>query len=45
MPGVTPAQVARFYEAAAFFFQEAPRKQVGYEAAIRVGCAGFQGGP
>ena len=36
MPGVTPAQVAGFYEAAAFFFQKAPWKKVGYEAAIRV---------
>jgi tetratricopeptide (TPR) repeat protein len=44
MPGVTPAQVARFYEAAAFFFQKAPWKQVGYEAAIRVECARFQSG-
>jgi len=35
MPGVTPAQVASFYEAAAFFFQKAPWKRVGYEAAIR----------
>jgi hypothetical protein len=45
MPGVTPAQVARFYEAAAFFFQEAPWKQVGYEAAIKVECAKYQSGP
>jgi tetratricopeptide (TPR) repeat protein len=45
MPGVTPAQVASFYEAAAFFFQSAPWKQVGYEAAIRVECARFQSGP
>jgi tetratricopeptide (TPR) repeat protein len=45
MPGVTPAQVARFYEAAACFFQKAPWKQVGYEAALRVECARFQSGP
>jgi hypothetical protein len=45
MPGVTPAQVASFYEAAAFFFQEAPWKEVGYEAAIRVECDKFQSGP
>jgi hypothetical protein len=45
MPGVTPAQVARFYEAAASFFQKAPWKQVGYEAAIKVECAKFESGP
>src|SRR6516164_1755082 len=45
MPGVTPARVASFYEAAAFFFQKAPWKEVGYEAAIRVECARFQSGP
>ena len=39
MPGVTPAQVA------GFFFQEAPWKQVGYEAAIQVECGKFQSGP
>jgi tetratricopeptide (TPR) repeat protein len=45
MPGMTPAQVASFYEAAAFFFQKAPWKKVGYEAAIRVECARFESGP
>src|SRR5258707_11174913 len=45
MPGVTPAQVASFYEAAAFFFRHAPWKKVGYEAAIRVECDRFQSGP
>jgi tetratricopeptide (TPR) repeat protein len=45
MPGVTPAQVGRFYEAAAAFFRQAPWKKVGYEAAIRVECARFQSGP
>jgi hypothetical protein len=45
MPGVRPAQVARFYEAAAAFFRQAPWKQVGYEAAIRVQCDKFQSGP
>jgi hypothetical protein len=45
MPGVTPAQVARFYEAAASFFRQAPWKRVGYEAAIKVGCDRFQSGP
>jgi hypothetical protein len=45
MPGVTPAQVGSFYEAAAVFFGQAPWKKVGYEAAIRVDCAKFQSGP
>jgi tetratricopeptide (TPR) repeat protein len=45
MPGITPGQVGSFYEAAAFFFQQAPWKQVGYEAAIRVECARFESGP
>ncbi len=45
MPGVTPAQVASFYEAAAAFFRAAPWKKVGYEAAIRVECAKYQSGP
>jgi tetratricopeptide (TPR) repeat protein len=45
MPGVTPAQVAGFYEAAAGFFRLAPWKKVGYEAAIKVECARFQSGP
>jgi hypothetical protein len=45
VPGVTPAQVASFYEAAAFFFQNAPWKKVGYEAAIQVGCDKLQSGP
>ncbi|HTU90277.1 MAG TPA: hypothetical protein VMF69_09405 [Gemmataceae bacterium] len=45
MPGVTPAQVGSFFEAASFFFQKAPWKKVGYEAAIQVKCATFQSGP
>lgn len=45
MPGVTPAQVGSFYEAAAFFFHKAPWKKVGYEAAIKVECDKFQSGP
>jgi hypothetical protein len=45
MPGVTPAQVGSFYEAAAFFFRHAPWKKVGYEAAIKVQCDKFQSGP
>src|SRR5262245_38722998 len=45
MPGVTPAQVASFYGAAALVFQQAPWEKVGYEAALRVECARFQSGP
>ena len=45
MPGVTPDQVASFYAAAASFFQKAPWKKVGYEAAIKVECDKFQSGP
>src|SRR5207244_5234398 len=45
MPGVTSEQVGGFYEAAASFFQQAPWKKVGYEAAIQVECNKFQSGP
>jgi tetratricopeptide (TPR) repeat protein len=45
MPGMKPEQVARFYDAAAEFFGQAPWKQVGYEAAIRVQCDTYQSGP
>jgi tetratricopeptide (TPR) repeat protein len=45
MPGVTPAQVGRFYEAAASFFRQGPWKRVGYESAIQVECDRFHGGP
>jgi len=44
-PGVTPGQVAGFYEAAVAFFRQAPWKKVGYESAIRVECDKFSGGP
>ena len=40
-----PAQVSRFFEAAASFFRQAPWKKVGYEAAIKVECDKFQSGP
>ncbi len=45
MPGLTPAQVGSFYEAAACFFRQAPWKKVGFEAAIQVECGKFQSGP
>jgi tetratricopeptide (TPR) repeat protein len=45
MPGIQPAQVARFYETAADFFQQAPWKKVGYESAIKIECDRFESGP
>jgi len=45
VPGITPEQVGSFYEAAAAFFQQAPWKKVGYEAAIQVECAKYESGP
>jgi hypothetical protein len=45
MPGVRPEQVASFYQAAASFYRQAPWKNVGYEAAIKVECDRFQSGP
>ena len=44
-PGVTPAQVGSFFEAAAFYYQQAPWRRVGYESAIKVECTRYQGGP
>ena len=45
MPGVSPEQVSRFYTAAAWFFQQAPWKKVGFESAIKIECGKFQSGP
>ena len=45
MPGVTEAQGAGFYQAAAAFFRQAPWKKVGYEAAIKIECDKFHSGP
>jgi tetratricopeptide (TPR) repeat protein len=45
VPGVTPDQVASFYDAAASFFQQAPWKHVGYESAIKIECDRFESGP
>jgi tetratricopeptide (TPR) repeat protein len=45
VPGMKPEQVGSFYNAAAHFFQMAPWKKVGYEAAIKVECAKFHSGP
>jgi hypothetical protein len=45
VPGMKPGQVASCFEAAAGFFAQAPWKQVGYEAAIRVACEEHPSGP
>ncbi len=45
MPGVTPRQVASFFEAAAAFFLQAPWKKVGYESAIKIESDQFKSGP
>jgi hypothetical protein len=45
VPGMTPEQVGSCWEAAAAFYRQAPWKQIGYEAAIRVESAKFQSGP
>ena len=45
MPGVTPEQVARFYESAAEFYRRAPWRSLGYEAVIRIDCDRYQSGP
>jgi len=43
--GVTPHLAGAFYDAAAYFFQQSPWKKVGHEAAIRIECDKFPGGP
>jgi tetratricopeptide (TPR) repeat protein len=45
MPGVTPDQVGRFFEAAAEFYRRAPWRSLGYEAVIRIECDRYQSGP
>jgi hypothetical protein len=45
VPGVTPAQVGRLYEAAAYYYRKAPWRQIGYEAPLQVECDKFQSGP
>lgn len=45
MPGVTPESVGSYFDAAAFFFEKAPWKKLGDEAAIMVECDKFQSGP
>jgi tetratricopeptide (TPR) repeat protein len=41
VPGMHADQVAGFFEAAAVYFQQAPWKKLGYEAAIKVECPRF----
>ena len=41
LAGLTPHRIGEFYDAAAWFFQEAPWKKIGYEAAIRLECDKF----
>ncbi len=45
VPGVTPLRAGSFFEAAAFFFQQAPWKKVGYESAVQIECDKYSGGP
>ncbi len=45
MPGVTPEQVGRFYEAAAEFYRRAPWRSLGFEAVIQVECDRYESGP
>jgi tetratricopeptide (TPR) repeat protein len=45
MPGISPEQVAGFYQAAAGFYKRAPWRKLGYETAIKVECDKFESGP
>jgi tetratricopeptide (TPR) repeat protein len=45
IPGVGPEQAGRFYEAAAFFYRQAPWKRIGYESAIKIESAKYPDGP
>ena len=42
MRGITPAQVGGFYEAASYYFRQAPWKEIGDNGAIKVECRGPQ---
>ena len=44
-PGVHADQVARFFEAAAYYYQQAPWKKVSDDMAIQVECDQFKSGP
>ena len=43
--GVTPEQAGAVFEAAAEFYRQAPWRDLGYEATIRVSCPQLPGGP
>jgi tetratricopeptide (TPR) repeat protein len=43
--GVTPEQVAAVFEAAAEFYQQAPWRDLGYEATIQISSEQLPGGP
>ncbi len=45
MPGVSPEQVGRFFEAAASFYRRAPWRSLGFEAVLKVECDRYQSGP
>jgi hypothetical protein len=45
MPGITPEQVAQFYQAAAEFYRRAPWRKLGYESAVKVESDRFESGP
>jgi hypothetical protein len=44
-PGVSPAQLASFFEAAADFYRHRPWRQIPGDTVIRVGCEKFDSGP
>jgi hypothetical protein len=44
MPGVTPEAVARLFEAAAYFFEQAPWTKAG-ERPIQIACSQFESSP
>jgi tetratricopeptide (TPR) repeat protein len=44
-PGVTPAQLGGFFEAAALFFRARPWRQIPGDCVFRVACERFESGP
>jgi tetratricopeptide (TPR) repeat protein len=44
-PGVTPAQLGGFFEAAALFFRARPWREIPGDSVIRVACERFDSGP
>jgi hypothetical protein len=45
VPGITPEQAGRAFEAAAAFYEQAPWRSLGYEQTLRVECDSLAGGP